>query len=519
MSSIYKDAVSSIARNTSVMVAQQVITNIIALLLMLVLPRYLGPVQYGRLFFGISFTYIFIIVVQYGGTYLVAKEVSRSPERTGQVVVDAMASRFILGVLSILVVVAIAVVASYPPEIKWIMLGFAIWYLWEGSSIVLFGAFQGRELMRYNSLTIILDRSFLLIGILVSVWMESGVLQIVGIYVASSLFRFLMLFGFLRKIVERFPPINWNEVLRQTKEGLPYFLFTVFGAIYYKIDTIMLSKMAPEEVLGWYGGAYRLFEALNFPYLLTTAMYPVLSRLWQDDRGTHDRTITRSLEMVIVMSIFVTLSVVSFARPVIALFYGIDAYGESVILLQVLSFALPFLFVDMVLGTVMLASDRQKQFVWISFFMILLNGGLNIFLIPYFQANYQNGAMGAAVAKVATEICITISLMTILRKIVLPAFRLGVVAKGIASGAAMLGAILGLGALPISIPWPVQAVVGAGIYFSGVLLLKTFDRTEVDYLKDAARKAIRKVVDRLPGRKPLETEPIHHASGADSEKP
>ena len=73
----------SIARNTGVMMFSQVITWMSSFVLMLFLPRYLGSEEYGRLYLAISIALIAQMVIEYGGPYFLAKEVSCS--RDGEI--------------------------------------------------------------------------------------------------------------------------------------------------------------------------------------------------------------------------------------------------------------------------------------------------------------------------------------------------------------------------------------------------------------------------------------------------
>ena len=97
---MYKDVVKGVARSTSIVMLQYVVTWGASFAAMMFIPRYLGPVEYGRLYLGLSIVSLFRVFVEYGGNYLVAKEVSRNPENTAQIVVDAVAFRLILAMLA-----------------------------------------------------------------------------------------------------------------------------------------------------------------------------------------------------------------------------------------------------------------------------------------------------------------------------------------------------------------------------------------------------------------------------------
>jgi O-antigen/teichoic acid export membrane protein len=294
----------------------------------------------------------------------------------------------------------------------------------------------------------------------------------------GNLANFFVLAGFSRKIIPILPRVNWREALGQVKDGVPYFLFSVFSMIYYRIDSLMLSKMSSEKVVGWYGGAFRLFDVLNFfPYILTVAMFPVLSRLWKDSDSAHKRTTQKSLELVILAGIPIAVSVHAFSSNLVQLLYGLEGYGPSVQILQLLTSGLLFLYIDMILATMLLASDKQGQFSIVSLCAIPFKIVLNLFLIRYFESANGNGGLGAAIATVFTEFCIMITALTLAPKGVLGGFRWSVVPKGLIGGGLMV-VWLWMGT-SFAIPWVPCALVSLVIYGTTLLLLRTLEPAEL----------------------------------------
>jgi O-antigen/teichoic acid export membrane protein len=256
----------------------------------------------------------------------------------------------------------------------------------------------------------------------------------------------------------------------------------MFSSVYFRIDTVMLSKMAPHNVVGWYGAAYRVFDMMNFfPYLFTVAVYPVLSRLWKEDADQHRRAAQRSLEFMIVLSIPVAVGLIFGARPLVAFFFGLESYGPTIVNLQILAVGLLFLFVDMVVGTTLMASDRQRQQAILALCAIPFNIGLNLFLIPYAQQRWGNAGIGSAVATVATEATIMVFWLSLLPRGTMTGFRVPVILKGFAAGGVMSGAVIGMATLGI----PEWSAVPAGllVYLASLLAMKVFDPDEEAFFK------------------------------------
>ena len=478
---MFRDVVGSIAKNTSIMSVQQLITWASTFLLMFFLPRCLGPVEYGRFFLASSIVGIPVLLVQYGGAYLVAKNVSRSRGETGQILVDAIGFRMVFGAVSIICVVAFTFLVDYPPSVRTIIIILSVSLMWEGTQSVLQASFQGHELLKYNSIGIIMERLFLsLVG--VSVLLLGGKAVVYAcVALVAGLSNTMVLSSFVKRVAPSLPKFNAGNARKQIKDGFPYFLFAAFSAIYYRIDSILLSKMAPENVVGWYGGAYRLFDALNFfPFIFTTAVFPILSRLWQKEEAVHRRTTQKSLEIMIIVGILVGVMVTCFSDKIIGLFYGLS-YSPSIVVLQVLSTGLVLLYVDMVLGTTLISSEKQTQMSIVSLAMIPINVGLNVILIPYFQSRSGNGGMGAAWATVMTEFCVLIAFIGLMPRGVLKGFRMSVFLKSLLAAALMVGAVLVTRSWDSL--WPLAIVVGPIVYALVLFVLRTFEPVEEDFLR------------------------------------
>jgi O-antigen/teichoic acid export membrane protein len=491
--STLRENFSSIARNTSIMLIQQIITWVSTFVLMLFMPRYLGPVDYGRLFVATSITQIFGIFVAYGGNFLIVKNVSRARERTAQILVDAVGLRFILGILSLIGVIVLAEIMDYPWELKIILYVLSIPFIWAGGSIGLYASYQGHELMHYTSLGAIVERLFVCAIGVAALLMGAHVVTMAVIIVFGSFSNFVLLSSFARKIISYVPSIKWKHLWLELKGGISYFLFAVFSTLYYRIDSVMLSKMTPESVVGWYGVSYRLFETLNFlPYIYSVALYPILSRLWTSEEVEHHRTTQKSLGFMIIAGIPVSIGVILFAEKIIHMFYGPVMYEPSIIVLQVLSGGLLILYVNMILGITLLSSDKQQGMAIVSLSAIPVNVILNLVLIPFFQQHYENGGIGGAISTTVTEFYMTMVFIKLMPQGFMKGFSISLLFKIALAGVGMFGIFWITQVLGIN--WIVQIVCCSAAYIGAAIALKAFDKSDQTIMIEMAAMIKRKLV-------------------------
>jgi len=496
---MFRDVAESIARNTSILFVQQIITWTSRFVMLLILPRYLGPGLFGVIFLAGSITEMFRIFADFGARNLVVKEVSRERGETAQILVDTVTPRLFFGAMSFGGVVLLAILSSYSADVAIVLLITASMLLWSSAIATLIACYQGHEVMQYSSAAVVVERVTVTVAFVIAILFGAGVTVLAILGVSCNFLSLLVLLQFRKKILIRLPRVNWSDAIRRVREGVPYFLHAAFSTIYYRIDVFMLSVMTPEKVVGWYGASYRLFDYLGFlPHIYTTAAYPLLSKLWKSEADTHRRTTHKSIELMVICGIPLAVGMAAMAPGIIGLIFGVPEYAGSITLYRILLLSLPILYVDFMLATTLLASDKQKQMSLVSMGAIPVNVGLNLLLIPFFQEREGNGATGAALATVVTELGIMGVFLALLPKGMLRGFRGAVVLKSIAGGAVMSFCFL-VGE-ELGIPWPVQGILAFGLYGWILLLLRTFEPAEIDYAKQVL---VPKIMERLRRKKDL----------------
>lgn len=476
-----KSIAQSVAKNFSLGMVQQLTTWTATFVLMMFLPRYLGSVAYGHIFLASSLAGIFLMFVDYDGRPSIAKMVARDGEQLSQILVNSLGFRVVFWVLAFAGVNLFAYVSGYSASVRLLIAVFGLELSWRGATTVIGGVFQGLEDFRFNVIGAIAERSFVSIAGVIVLLLGAGAFTMSLVMVTGTLLNFLILFFRIRKVTGTLPAVRWPDSKRMIRRGLPYFLFSLFGVIYYRIDSVMLSLMTPEAVVGWYGAAYRFFDLLTFlPAIFSGAVLPVLARLWRDNPDVHRMTLQKGAVFMLLAAIPVTILVIQFARPITSVVYGLKEFSPTVEVLQFLSVGVLFLYLDLMLGTTLLASDKQRSLSILAFCAIPVNIGLNWYLIPYAQVTYGNGGIGAAIATVLTEMGIMSVVLRLMPEGSFKGFRYSAIAKGILAGILTEGALL---LVPNALaPWFVLAVAGGALYLALLFLFKTFDAMELEFM-------------------------------------
>lgn len=473
----------SVTRNTSVLFLSQVVTWGSSFILMLFLPRYLGSEEYGRLYLAMSIMIMSHLVIDFGGGYFIPKEIARLRPKAPFLVVNSLAARLLLWVVMYGILLAFAHIVDYPPVVRQLIaiLGFAT--VWEGLGKTMKNCFQGFERLEYSAIGAIAERVVVTAAGVGALLLGADVLVIALIMAGSTLLNTLISARLLRRLVPALPSVDLREGWTILKAGVPYFLWSVFAVVYYRIDAVMMSLMTPASVVGWYGAAYRFFDVLMFvPAILSTAVFPVMARLWKEGPGALAATTGKSLELIITAGILVSCCTFLFSREIIGMFFGLDEYGPAVLLLQLFAVGLPLVYIDMVLGTVILASDRQRAWSFVALGAIPVNIGLNMALIPVTQSQFGNGGLGAALATLVTEFLVMVAALHLVPKHLMASLRIGVVVKGICIIPGLWSVWLLL--QYFELPWLLQALAVVITYAYALHSLGVVNPSEVAFLRN-----------------------------------
>lgn len=464
------------------MIVSQSITWASSFALMLFLPRYLGSEEYGKLFLAISMTTIFQMIVEFGGGYYIAKEVSREKDKISVMVSNSIAFRFVVWLLGFVALMWLAVMIGYAPNVIAVIyiLGFS--KLWEGVGKVYHSTCQGLEMMHYPAISAIVERIVVTSFSIAALLLGADVVTIAVIMALSTLLNFFI----LSKLMKSRVPYLWvpqmTEMSRIARASIPYFMWMMFSVVYYRIDAVMLSLMTPENVVGWYGAAYRFFDVLMFlPSIYSMALFPLLSKLWTSKQDAVAVTTQKSLQFIVLAGIPISVCVFAFSHQIIDLFFGISGYAPSVLLLRIFSVGLLLVYIDFVLGTALFASDRQRQWTATAFFAMLLNPVLNYFLIPFTQSNEGNGGIGAALATLLTEFFVMLMALRFLPRSVFRDADPNFLYKGCIAGALMIVTLWVFNESDIH--WLLTAFVSIVVYGAGLLNLRAIEPEELNFFR------------------------------------
>lgn len=388
-----------IFKNTFWLSASQIIASVIGFFYFIFLARKLGVQNFGYYVFTLSFVYNFIPVADFGIEKLVLRDLSRESAKEAEYFSKLVPLRIVLALVSYALIIILSLIIGLPQNQLIYLLIFGLGLL-PYSLIFLFANFQNaKEKMEYMSLANILTT--LITALLGSLFALSK-LNIFWIFTAYPLANCLILMFFIvlskkQKYSLKFNiDINfWKKIFRECW----YFAFlTILAVFYLRLSVLMINFLLGPTATGYYSTAFKLVESLILlPQSLTLALFPISSRLINQDKNKLKTIYLKGLGVLFLASIPVFLIFLLFPNLIVNFAFG-SKYLPAVSVFGILGFALILFFLNSLPGNIIQNSNKLKKFLPFALLNLLITLLLCFLLIPRFNI------VGAAWAVVGGEV-------------------------------------------------------------------------------------------------------------------
>lgn len=384
--------------NTSWMAAGRLAAMVVSFVTLAVVARYLGPENYGKLSYAQSFVAIFSVFASLGIDQIIYRNLIAEPHREAEWLGSAVAVKFVLGFLTLIVTVVTSLFIADEPILTWLIVLVALAFIFQPLSTVghVFNAEVKAKYSTYATLAVAILIPTLK---LVVIFFDRGIIYFAALITFEALLYALINMTIYIRVFKRNPG-DWRYSLGHSRRLLydawPLALASLSGYIYGRIDQIMIQDFIDSRAVGLYDTAVRLTELIGFfPGVLIGSLLPAIVGAKQ--RAVYEyRRRWRALSWLC-LSIATTLAFGLYitAPLIIGLLYGSE-FAESTTLLR--------LYVWSIIGTVgvilaqqyLITEHRSRLFLIYSLLGATTNVILNYLLIPKY------GMAGAAIATLIT---------------------------------------------------------------------------------------------------------------------
>ena len=388
-----------IARNTSILSISQIISYILIFFYTIYIARFLGADGFGILSFALAFSGIFSIFADLGLNILTVREVARNKSLAKKYLGNVLLIKLILAFLTFGLIVLFVNLLSYPQEIILVVYFISLSTIISSIFGIFYSIFQAYEKIGYQSLGQILSSLIMFFGVLLGISLGFDVIEFSLLYFISNIMILIYnIIIYFQKF--SFPRMEYDKEFWKitVKESLPFGITGISGMIYTNIDSVMLSLIQGNEVVGWYNAAYRLILVLLFiPTIINTVIFPKMSQYYNSSRTSLKLMNEKYFKFMLMIGFPMAIVVTLLANKLILLIFG-QEYTQSIIALQILIWTTLFTFAGASFVQLIQATNNQFVITKISGICVIVNIALNLILIPKFSY------IGASIATLITEI-------------------------------------------------------------------------------------------------------------------
>lgn len=392
-----------IFKNFNFLAVGKLIGDGFSFLLFVVLSRIFGDEGIGQYSFAIAYTGFFVVFAEFGLYFFSITELNRTEPGAEKCFGTILSLRLILSILVLIILLVTLVFLSFSYETKIIIALIGayqiVFTLVEGFVAV----FVARE---HASLAGILESSLRSITALAGIIVAVSGGGLVMVLTTLPLLTCVGLFIAYKMVVRKYGKIQLDfsltNIIHTAKKSIPYAHSSFLYPLASRVDVVFLGFFLGATSAGIYNVGYRLVFFLQFfPYFAGVALLPFLSRLAVDSKSKLSFLYRQAMDLIVLVGLPVASGVWLVAPDLIGIAFG-DGFSESVTILRILTGLLFLCFLNHVLATFLMASNRQSERMRCQWGCAWANIGGNLLLIPFL------GIYGAAISTVASEALLVI---------------------------------------------------------------------------------------------------------------
>lgn len=383
--------------SVGVLTAERVFSLLVGAVVSVLIARALGPDTFGAYAFILSAVAMVVPLLDVGQTILV-RDLVTNEHRRPQLLAAAMRVATVIAlVLQVVAVLAALVLPEHLSSARGPLLLAAIGLLARPVAVLDYW-FQYRLDARGAALARLIGL-FVGNGARVAIVIQGSPhalsLLALSTVLESVIVAALMLRSYRRANLDpRQLVVGTGEAMLYFRRIFPLLVAGLSIALYMRMDQVLLGLLADVDDVGQYAAAVRLSEFSYFlPVVLMTSLAPGLAAMHARHPDTFAQVYERVVAGFAALALVCLIGLVGLSPWIVGIVYG-PQFQQAGDVLRVHVLSLPFVFLGVAQTSWTAVHEQQSLAMWRTIWGAVLNGVLNVLLIPGF------GALGAAYATI-----------------------------------------------------------------------------------------------------------------------
>ena len=325
-----------------------------ALILFVLIARYLGPKEFGHYMFWFGTTYLCALIAHYGLSNMLLKEIAQHPEQVTNILSESLSLRFMLSTGILLCALGASIMVDRPELLLILLLA----HLVETTSETLYVAYRALGHFARESQLAACAAIVQLIFVVVAVTTDQNTGIIAFAYLAGKVAQLALILPLSKRAFGAFSlqsiHITFRLALRAKAYAIDHFLGSIFG----NIDSIVLRAFAGINTVGVYQSGMRIFQGgIQVAPILANVFLPEMAKqaIYQEKKSRIPLVLQTSF---LTYGAIFGLILAYFSDQIVNLFFG-ETYSQLVVLLPLFGFLFFMRFFVAAWGVILTATGHQ----------------------------------------------------------------------------------------------------------------------------------------------------------------
>lgn len=356
--------------------------------------RYLGPGKYGLLSYAVAFGGLFSFISSLGVDGTLNRELVSHPEKRDELLGTSFRLKIIGGGLAFLVSsLATFIFNTGNSFLNILIIIYSCSFFFQAPNIIttfFYSQVRAKENIKAQiiaaSLSALLKITFVIWG--------GDIIWLILIYVFDYVWQAIFLVYFYKAQGLKVSAWKFKPALARSlwRSSWPLMLSSAAAVVYLRIDQVMVGRIMGEQAVGIYAAGVKITEVFYFlPGIICGSLFPAIVNGLKTGAAVYKRRLRNFYGLLGGLSLVVALGITVLAQPIISFIFGAQ-YLAAVPILQIYIWSSIGLFLGTGVSQQLMAENRMKAIFGTNLAAMLINIGLNIFLIP------RLGLIGAALA-------------------------------------------------------------------------------------------------------------------------
>jgi O-antigen/teichoic acid export membrane protein len=382
----------------------------------ILLPRQLGPAQFGWVNFADAFAATAFVLVAFGVDTQIRKEAPLRPEVGTELFGGLVVLRIGAAAAVFAAIAAVLYFTSQPTPVWQLVLFFGLAQVCMSMSGTLAALLQARGRVGGLAVINVVSKTLWGLGVFLGFALHRTLESVALSLLVAEALKLAVVYRLARRDAGLQFRVDVAAAWAAIAASLPFYLNHIAFTAYGRIDVTVLSfATRDEQQLGWYGVASTLAGlCLLVTPLIGWVLMPLFARAAARGDAAMRSTVARSMEFVLDMAIPASFFLILGADTWVHLIFG-AAFAPAAYPLRVLAAMFILTYVATVSASALIILNKQWLVTRVSLGGLIVNPFLCVLLVRFTKTHLPSlggAGTGAALAMLLSETFVTI-MMTV----------------------------------------------------------------------------------------------------------